>query len=413
MNIAINEAQLPQEIDTLALFSATEPPSVTRIVYSEQDLQARAWFKERCCEAGLTIREDAIGNIFAHWIGSQSDLPAIATGSHLDAIPHAGKYDGVVGVLGGLEAIRALQRSGFQPQRSIELILFSAEEPTRFGIGCFSSRLLGGVLTSEADTLLKDQQGNTLQQLRNQAGFTGPIDSVCLKRDAYAAFVELHIEQGPILERDHLQIGIVTSIAAPASFRIEIQGEGGHAGAVLMPARRDALCAASEIILAIESFASKTGAVDTVATVGICNVHPGAVNSIPSRVEITVDLRDTDETRRNRVAEQIQEACNQIAVKRNVSVALHKINADAPAQCSPHILQAIEEICNQESISYQKMVSRAYHDSLFMARIAPIAMIFIPCRGGVSHRPDEYASPEDISRGVKVLAQTLARLSHT
>lgn len=411
MEITINQARLTQEIDTLALFSATEPPSVTRIVYSEQDLQARVWFKERCREADLMIREDAVGNIFARWIGAQPELPAVATGSHIDAIPHAGKYDGVVGVLGGLEAIRSLQHSGFQPQRSIELILFSAEEPTRFGIGCFSSRLLGGVLTSEADIILKDQQGNTLQQLRQQAGFSGLIESVRLKQDAYAAFVELHIEQGPILERDHLQIGIVTNIAAPASFRIKIEGEGGHAGAVLMPARHDALCAASEIILAIENFASNTGAIDTVATVGICNVHPGAINSIPSRVEITVDLRDTDEARRDHVAEQMKQFCNEVAWKRKISVAVEKINVDAPAQCSSRILQTVAEVCEQEGIAYQKMVSRAYHDSLFMARIAPVAMIFIPCRGGVSHRPDEYASPEDIACGVKVLAQTLAKLS--
>ncbi len=417
MNFEIDQTRLNQEIDALASFSADPAPAVTRIVFSEQDRHARAWLKERCCEAGLAIREDAVGNTFARWVGANPDLPAVGTGSHIDAIPHAGKYDGVVGVLGGLEAIRALQASGFKPQRSIELLLFTAEEPTRFGIGCLGSRLLAGSLDPCADTKLRDTSGSeegrsrALEEIRKSAGFTGSLESVRLPENYYSAFVELHIEQGPILEREGISLGLVTDIAAPASFRLEIEGEGGHAGGRLMPGRRDALCAAAEIILAVERAALATGVVDTVGTVGICQVHPGAINSIPSRVLLTVDLRDTDAARRDRALAEIRQFCEQVAQQRQVGVKLEMINADAPAQSSPEILAALKSACEAENISCRTMVSRAYHDSLFMARIAPVAMLFIPCRGGVSHRPDEYSSPEQINNGVRVLARTLGRLS--
>jgi N-carbamoyl-L-amino-acid hydrolase len=411
MNLEIDQTRLNHEIDTLAAFSDAEAPAVTRVVFSEQDGKARAWLKERCREAGLSVREDAVGNTFARWTGTRPELPAVGTGSHVDAIPYAGKYDGVVGVLGGLEAIRALQRSGFRPERSIELVTFTSEEPTRFGIGCLGSRLLSGTLAPTAAAALRDDEGDTLEEVRQRVGFTGSLNQVYLYENYYSAWVELHIEQGPILEHERISLGLVTGIAAPASFRITIEGEGGHAGGRLMPGRRDALCAAAEIILAVERFALGTGAIDTVATVGICQVHPGAVNSIPSRVQLAVDLRDTNAVRRDRVLHEIEAACGEIAGLRRVTIELQTINADAPAQSSPEILAALTAACESEKIAFRTMVSRAYHDSLFMARVAPIAMLFIPCRNGVSHRPDEYSSPEEISRGVRVLARTLASLS--
>lgn len=411
MKVKIGQLRLNREIDALASFSDAEAPVVTRVVFSEQDRKAREWLKDRFREAGLTIREDAVGNTFARWEGSKPDLPAVATGSHVDAIPHAGKYDGVVGVLGGLEAIRALQGGGFLPERSIELVVFTSEEPTRFGIGCLGSRLMSGVLAPDVATALFDAEGDTLDAVRRRAGFVGALDSVRLSDTEYAAFVELHIEQGPILEQEQIALGLVTSIAAPASFRIVIEGEGGHAGGLLMPGRRDALCAAAEIILAVERAAVNTGAVDTVATVGICQVHPGAINSIPSRVQLTVDLRDTNATRRDGLQGEIESACREVAGRRGVSIKVEMINSDPPAQSSPEILAALAAACEAEGVTFRRMVSRAYHDSLFMARIAPIAMLFIPCRGGVSHRPDEYSSPEQIFRGVSVLARTLASLA--
>jgi len=332
-------------------------------------------------------------------------------GFDIDAIPNAGKYDGVVGVLGGLEAIRALQRCGFRPRNSIELLVFTSEEPTRFGIGCLGSRLLSGALLPAAARKLTDKDGATVDEVRRGAGFEGELEEVKLPSGYHKAFVELHIEQGPRLEREHLPLGVVTKIAAPASLRVSIEGAGGHAGAVLMPDRRDALCAAAELILAIENAARSTGAIDTVATVGICEVFPGAVNSIPSQVRLSVDIRDTDLRRRDDVIQALDTACRAISAKRQVSVRSELLNADAPGDCAPIVIEALSQSCRKHRLTFLSMVSRAYHDSLFIGRIAPVAMLFIPCRDGYSHRPDEYASPDDIVRGTLVLAETLAILS--
>jgi N-carbamoyl-L-amino-acid hydrolase len=310
-----------------------------------------------------------------------------------------------------LAAIRGLQKSGFVPERSIDLIQFTAEEPTRFGIGCIGSRLLAGVLGPEADEQLRGSDGETLRTARTRAGFAGDLDSVRLPHGYYAGFVELHIEQGPILEREGTAIGIVTNIVGPASFFITVEGKGGHAGGVLMPDRHDALCAAAELIVKIEALARGSGSTDTVATVGICEVYPGAINSIPSRVKLGVDLRDTDGKRRDRVLEEIRAAAEQITQLRQVQITIQMLNADEPAASSPQVLAAIARGCQEEGLESRRIVARAYHDSSFVAQIAPMAMIFIPCRGGVSHRPDEYASIEHIVGGVKVLARALAELS--
>jgi len=269
IKLKIDIGRLQQEIDVLGRISENPPPVVTRILFSHADMRGRAFVKNLAGEAGLNLRADAAGNIFARWDGSEVNSPAVATGSHIDAIPNAGKFDGVVGVLGAIEAVRALRRSGFAPKRSIEVIIFTAEEPTRFGIGCIGSRLLGGVLSAEKAAALKDPDGRSLEQWRAQAGCRGRLRSVPLPKGFYFAFLELHIEQGPILEEKEISIGIVEKIAAPATLRLELKGVGGHAGATLMPGRRDALLAAAEIALAVEEAACSTGSPDTVADVDV------------------------------------------------------------------------------------------------------------------------------------------------
>ena len=411
MNLEIDRDRLLSDIEALAAISDADPPAVTRIVFTPTDLKARAWLRAQCEEAGLTVRQDAIGNTFARWNGSDIAAPAVGTGSHIDAIPNAGKFDGVVGVLGGLEAIRALRRSGFRPTNSIELLVLTSEEPTRFGIGCLGSRLLSGSLSADAAKRLKDGDGESIEDIRGKAGLCGKLDDVKLAGGYYKAFVELHIEQGPVLERQQIPLGVVTNIAAPASMRIAIEGAGGHAGGVLMPDRRDGLCAAAELILAIENAARNSGAVDTVATVGICEVFPGAINSIPSRVRLSADIRDTDLQRRDSVIKAMERVCSTISAKRKVAIYIELLNADAPAECAPSVVEVLSNACRKHQQKFLPMVSRAYHDSLFMSRIVPAAMLFIPCRNGYSHRPDEYASPEDIARGTLVLAEALATLS--
>ena len=434
MNLTINTPRLLSELHHLARLTDCPPTeekslpeptaAVTRIVFTARDLEARTWLKQLGTEAGFSVREDAVGNTFIRWDGSDPTLPAVGTGSHTDAIPHAGMYDGTVGVLGGLEAMRALREVGFIPRRSIETLMFTSEEPTRFGIGCLGSRLLGGVLDPATADALPDRlpeteptahPGLTLQQVRDAAGFHGDLASVKLPPNHYGAWVELHIEQGPLLEREGIALGIVTHIAAPASYRYVVAGIGGHAGALLMPDRRDALCAAAEIILSVERHAlaanAAAGGVDTVATIGTVAVHPGAVNSVPSRVTLMLDIRDTDVGRRDAVMTTFRADIAEIETRRGVTIIEESINADQPAQSSTHIIDTIEAVCKSEGATYKKMVSRAYHDSNFMARVAPIAMIFIPCRAGVSHRPDEYSTPESIALGTRILALALARLA--
>ncbi len=413
MKIDIDQNRLTRELNELAAFSDVPAPAVSRIVFSDQDLRARAWLKDLCAKANLDVREDAVGNTFARWHGSEPAAPAVGTGSHIDAIPHSGRYDGTVGVLGGLEAIRALQASGFQPRRSLELLLFTSEEPTRFGLGCLGSRLLAGTLDPAADETLRDSEGSSLQEIRTRAGFHGPLSSVLLTPGYYDAFVELHIEQGPLLENRGVPLGAVTAIAAPASLRIDIQGQGGHAGAVLMPDRHDAFLAAAEIALALEQAARSTGAIDSVATTGVCDIFPRVINGIPSRVNLEADIRDIDADRRDRMLVHLEQTCTEIAARRGVTITPEFINRDAPATCDPRIVSAIAAVCDENGFRFDRMVSRAYHDSLFMSRICPAAMLFIPCRAGVSHLPDEYSSPEAIAQGTLVLAQTLAKLANS
>jgi ureidoglycolate amidohydrolase len=411
VNLLIDAARITAELDALARFSESEPPAITRIVFSRPDRDARLWLKSLFAQAGLSVREDAVGNTFARWTGVSPELPATGTGSHIDAVPNSGKYDGTVGVLGALEAVRSLQRAGFVPQRSIELVLFTSEEPTRFGIGCLGSRLMSGSLPVDRAASLRDREGNSLDHLRSESGFDGDLHTVQLPGNYFSSFVELHIEQGPILEREQVPLGILTKIAAPATLRVLIEGEGGHAGAVLMPQRRDAFLAAAEIALAVEHAAFSTGSLDTVATTGVCQVFPGAVNSIPSRVTLEIDIRDTDLGRRDGVIERVTNFCHAAGVKRNAAIHVDLLNADDPAHCDPSVIDVLSDACIASGYKYRKMVSRAYHDSLFMARVAPIGMLFIPCKNGVSHRPDEYASPEDIATGVNVLARALAALA--
>lgn len=411
VQINVKSERLGTELEKLATFSDVPSPAVTRVLYSKTDMAARAWLRGLLRDAGLTLHEDAIGNLFARWAGSEPELPAVATGSHIDAIPYSGMYDGTVGVLGGLEAIRALKEAGFEPKRSIELILFTAEEPTRFGIGCLGSRAMAGMLDQDRLLGLTDNQGQTLNELRREAGYSGELDTIQLNRGHYHSFIELHIEQGARLEAARQHIGVVVSIAAPATLRVTLFGDGGHAGAVLMPNRRDALVAASEIVLEVDKTARGTGREDSVATVGLQEIYPGAVNSIPSRVLMEIDIRDTDLETRDKMVAQIKDMVEKSCVLRDIRVEMELLNADPPSQSDNTVITAIVRACEASGISYQKLVSRAYHDTLFMAQICPTAMIFIPSKHGYSHRPEEYSSPGEITKGVDILAQTLADLS--
>jgi N-carbamoyl-L-amino-acid hydrolase len=406
----IDSQRVSSELDELARHSDQEAPAVMRVLYTPTDLAGRAYVRRLAETAGLETRVDPIGNAFYRLRGRENG-GVIGTGSHIDAIPNAGKYDGTVGVIGGIAALAAIRSAGIVPRRPIEVIAFTSEEPTRFGIGCVGSRMLSGALAPDHVRGLRDGEGRSFEEVRAEAGFVGELSDVRLPDDYFAKFVELHVEQGPILEAESTAIGVVTAIAAPSSYELTVRGEGGHAGAVLMSERRDALCAASELVLAIERAAHETGGADTVATVGKLDVHPGAVNSIPAQVRMTLDLRDIDMARRQLVFSTILERVRAVSSARRVEVGVRTINEDAPCVSDPAIVSAIEASCRSHNLSHRRLVSRAYHDALFISRIAPTAMIFVPSKAGVSHRPDEYTSPEEIACGVSVLASTLVALA--
>ena len=408
----IDAALLQRRIDELSLITEAPPPAVTRVLFSAADLRGRDYVAGLCRSAGLSLRVDSVGNMFARWAGSAPEVPAVATGSHADAIPNAGKYDGVVGVLGGLAAIEALQEAGFRPMRPVELVVFTAEEPTRFGIGCLGSRMLAGAISLEKVRALRDPEGQSLEDLRRRADLTDPLETVALPKNHYAAFVELHIEQGPLLEKENIPIGIVQAIAGPSAYRVKICGEGGHAGAVLMPGRHDASLAASELALAVESAALASGSPDTVATTGKWEIFPNAINSVPCEALLEIDLRDTCLETRERALTLMRSASDEIAARRGVKVVWDEINADPPADGDAKTMAMAEDVARKLDLATMRMVSRAYHDSLFMARVCPTTMIFIPCRHGYSHRPEEFSDPAHIAAGARVLAGTLARLSH-
>jgi len=411
LRIDIDSAGLGRRIEELSRISDAPAPVVTRVLFSEADLRGREYVRQAARETGLAVREDPVGNLFARWEGGEPGLPAVGSGSHTDAIPNAGRYDGVVGVLGAFEALAALKRAGYKPRRPLEIVMFTAEEPTRFGLGCLGSRLVAGSISAEKARSLRDREGRTLEELRASAGYSGPLESVRLQSGYYHAFVELHIEQGPILEAEGIPIGIVERIAGPSSYRVRLEGEGGHAGAVLMPARRDAMLAGAEIALAVERAAKASGSPDTVATVGVFRIEPGAVNSVPFRAYLEIDLRDSRLETRSKALAEIRSSADEACSRRGVAMDFEEINADPPAAGDPGTVAIAEKVCGELGLRSLRMVSRAYHDSLFMARVSPATMIFIPCRNGWSHRPEEYASPEHIASGVEVLAHTLARLA--
>ncbi len=411
--IPLNADRLLREIDHISQYSDVPAPAVTRILYTPTDMEARRYLKRLADEAQLPWREDALGNWFVRLEGTEPALPAVATGSHIDAIPFAGRYDGVVGVLGGLEALRAIQEAGITPRRSLELIMFTAEEPTRFGVGCLGSRGMAGRMAWDAMRELQDAEGMSLEKARTEAGFAGELASVELASDTYAYFVELHIEQGPFLEAADAAIGIVTDIVASTTVQVTLKGDGGHAGTVPMPERNDALAAAAELTLLAEKAAGFQARGVAVATVGKLQVHPGASNSIPSVVAMTLDVRARDMQLRDAILKEIREGLTALAESRRVHYEWNVLNHDPSCQSHPEILKAITRSAEALGYAHLPLVSRAYHDTVFMAQKCPAAMIFIPCREGYSHRPEEYSEPEHIVAGARTLTSTLVQLADT
>jgi hydantoinase/carbamoylase family amidase len=384
---------------------------ITREVYTPTYATALerviAWMRE----AGLEVRLDAVGNLFGRWAGSEPEAPRVLTGSHVDTTLNAGAYDGVLGVLGAIEAVHALHERGYVPRRSIELVAWAGEEP-RFGTGCVGSRAAAGELARSDLDRLRDRDGVTMAQALAGAGHDPErLADARIDPETVHALVELHIEQGIVLETHGEPIGVVTAIAAPHDFRLTFTGAATHAGATPMGLRRDALVGAAETIVAVERIARASASGTTVGTVGVVRALPGAINVVPGAVELDVDVRDSDAGAREATVADILAAAREIARARGLELEVTEIVEDVPVTCDTAVVTAAQEACEELGIGFRSMISGAYHDAMVMGRLVPVGMIFVPSRGGVSHHPDEYTAPEALDRGVAVLAGTLARLS--
>ena len=404
---AVNRERVSNLLSGLAKFTASEE-GVTRLAYSALDREAQNWLLEQVQDLGLSIREDAVGNVFLRREGVDSALPAVACGSHLDTVIHGGAYDGMCGVVGALEALYMLRDA--QLTRSIEVLIFRAEESSRVGFATMGSKLLTGAATvAKLSTGGKKGDISFEEALRQWGCDPARAADAILAPGSYASFSELHIEQGKVLEEKAIQIGIVRNIAAPTRFKIHIQGMADHSGATPMGMRRDALVAAAKLILAVNEAAEDEKAHGTVGTVGVVEVEPGSINVVPGAVTLWVDVRGVEPASIKRTLEDIQAEAENVAVTDRVGVRIEMLTADSPVPLSETLAEQTEAVCKELGYSFLHMNSGAGHDAMHMAKIAPTTMIFIPCKGGISHNPAEYASMDDICRGITVLAHILER----
>lgn len=402
-------AQIRTWIETLTQFNCTPEAGITRQLFTPEDMAARKYIIGEMEALGLKVSHDAIGNIYAVCEGTEPELAPVWSGSHLDTVYHGGAFDGISGVVCAMEAIRLIKEAGLSHKRNLVAVVFSGEEPARFGIGCVGSRALIGELSTEQAKTYKDVNGISLYDAMKEVGLDPEKLHEAKKHsgDVYAS-VELHIEQNVHLDREGLPIGIVTSICAPSNLVVTVSGRSGHAGGMFMEERKDAFAAVCEMALEIERIGQTESTSDfTTATVGSVKVEPNQSNIIPGRVVFTVDVRDAAKSSKDRIMDLIQAAILRIAEERGVKAEIHVQNHDTPMPCDPHLVGIIEGHCKDMNLSYKKMVSGPFHDSLHIGEFAPVGMIFVPSRNGLSHCPEEWTDYEDVCRGSRVLASTL------
>ncbi len=393
---------LHERLAALAALGAT-PGGIDRPLFTAAERAAREQFVRWAREDGLHVEQDRAGNVFAR-LGEDAG-PPVQCGSHLDTVKDGGAYDGAYGVIGGLEALRRIAASGERPPRALEVVAWAGEEGSRFPLGCLGSSVYAGLTPyGQACALIADD-GETFASALH--GPHGLLPGVPVRDDfpAPAAYAELHIEQGPVLERDGARLGIVSVIAGQRRFRVDVDGVAGHAGTLPMDGRADALCAASELVLGIERAA--IDACDTVATVGHLVVEPNQTNIVPGRVVFRIDLRSVDDGRIADAERRIRARAAEIAEQRGVCVAIEILEARAAVPMDMRMRLLVRAACLERDARAITLASGAGHDAMCLAQIAPAAMIFVPSIGGRSHVGDERTAPADLDLGVGALAATL------
>ncbi len=411
MTWRVNADRLAEEIARFGRIGATTDGGVTRLVFSEAEGEAVRLLADLLRAEGLSTRTDGVGNLFGLRRGSAPGLPVLMIGSHLDTVPHGGRFDGALGVIAALEVVRVLGERGIETRHPVEVVCFRGEEAARFGLGCLGSAAMAGVL--EADRLLGagDANGVTGEAALRAAGLSPEGIGQAIRPPAeVAAFVELHIEQGRVLEAGGEQAGIVTDGANYTRLKVTVTGQADHSGTTPMALRRDALLAASEMALAVEEAVGALGEAPSVGTVGVLRVLPCAVNVVPGRVDFEVDVRDVDFDRKARIVGRIRERVEEIARRRRVEAAAEMPVDGHPVKVSDRIVETIRRAAGDLGLRTRAMTSGAGHDALRLAPVLPAGMIFVPSRDGRSHCPEEHTDLQAVAPGVELLLETVLRL---
>ena len=391
--------RLIEDIEAVSRFGRDDG-GVTRFAWSPELAEANGWLSERLEEIGLDVEVDAAGNVFGKW--RAGDGKAVVVGSHLDSVPRAGRFDGVLGVLSGLEAIRILKERGVEPRRPVWLVSFTDEEGARFGTALFGSRAFVGQDLSGVDER-RDVGGVSLREAMAGLGFDFERLGSARGVDEVGAYLELHIEQGPVLERAGVDAGIVTGIVGLLGFRAHLTGEANHAGTTPMALRRDALVGAARAVVALRNEAR--GRDDMTANVGSIAVEPGGSNVVPGACEFTIDVRSPTPEGLAHAEAFVRETLARVAADEQLELELRETYRLAPVPLDPDLQETLARAAELEGASYVRLASGAGHDAMVVAQHVPAAMVFVPSRGGISHSPSEYTPPEQCELGARILAR--------
>lgn len=408
----INETRLKNHLDALAEFGRDERGGWTRFSFTPEYLEARNLVQKWMEEAGMAVRVDAAGNLIGRLEGLDSSLPVVAAGSHIDTVKNGGKFDGNFGVLGAIEVVQTIKENGLPHKHPIEVIVFVEEEGGRFGAGLFGSRAMNGQVDKEFLFSRKDKDGVTIADAFKATGLDpDKIAEARINPGYYKAYFEMHIEQGAVLDSLGISIGVVEGIAAPVWLKALLNGRADHAGATPMNLRRDALVAASELVVVAERIAKEVGG-SAVATVGKLTVLPGGANVVPGQVEMIFDIRDIYDEQREKVIVGVKTTFQEVCKKRSIDYEMEEMIKIDPVILPPHMTGLIEEAAKEVvGAFYHRMVSGAGHDAQIMAKITDVAMIFVPSKDGLSHCPDEWTEMADMAAATQVLLQALLKIT--
>ena len=403
--------RIKEIITGLAQYTNRKFQGYTRLAFSKEDKQAREFIIKLMNDTGLKVRVDPAGNIIGKANGDRADSPVIITGSHIDTVKEGGRFDGIAGVIAAIEVVRHLELSKLKTNHPIEVVVFTSEEPNEFDISTVGSRAMAGTLDKRLLSTLKNKDELALgQAIEFIGGNAETIDQAARKRADVLAYIEMHIEQGNILESIGLPIGVVTGIAGIYRGQVTISGCADHAGTTPMTARKDALVAAAEAVMALERIARRKHLRDTVATIGVVENLPNAANIVPGKVIMQTDIRSAKLKHLDLVEQSLQEKLQEISVRREVSISFTRLAAVPLVAMDNWVTGLIAASCRDSKIPYHLMTSGAGHDASHMSQMTRAGMIFVPSKAGKSHCPEEWTDYEDIALGTQVLFNTIMKI---